>query len=41
MIVIDLLFAGFITAIGWWGAEHYVIEPYFPPSQEQTETKRK
>jgi hypothetical protein len=39
MIVIDLLFAGFFTCIGWWGAEHYVIEPYFPPSIEQREDK--
>jgi hypothetical protein len=22
---------GFFSAIGWWGANHYVIEPYFPP----------
>jgi hypothetical protein len=41
MLVVELIFAGFCTAIGWWGAEHYVIEPYFPPSIEQTEEKKK
>jgi hypothetical protein len=23
---------GFFSAIGWWGANHYVIEPHFPKS---------
>lgn len=36
-MVLELLCVGFFTAIGWWGAEHYVIEPYFPPSIEQVE----
>jgi hypothetical protein len=40
MVIAELVFAGFFTAIGWWGAEHYVIEPYFPPSIEQTEEKK-
>jgi hypothetical protein len=22
---------GFFSAIGWYGANHYVIEPYLPP----------
>lgn len=22
---------GFFSAIGWYGANHLVIEPYFPP----------
>lgn len=29
-MVVELLIAGFFSAIGWWGANHYVIEPYFP-----------
>jgi hypothetical protein len=40
MLIIELVFAGFFSAIGWWGAEHYVIDPYFPPSIEQTEQAR-
>ena len=31
MIVLELLFAGFFSAIGWWGANHYVLEPYLEP----------
>jgi hypothetical protein len=31
-MVIEVIFVGFLSAIGWWGANHYVIEPYFPPS---------
>ena len=30
---------GFLSAFGWWGANHYVIEPYFPPPIEKKETK--
>jgi hypothetical protein len=42
-MIIELLLAGFFTAFGWWGATHYVIEPYFPPSIEKkndTEEKK-
>jgi hypothetical protein len=39
-MIAELLIAGFFTAIGWWGANYYVIEPYFPPSVKQTETKK-
>ena len=30
MVIVELLFAGFISAIGWWGANYYVITPYLP-----------
>jgi hypothetical protein len=33
--IIEIVFVGFFSAIGWWGANHYVIEPYFPPSIEK------
>jgi hypothetical protein len=39
-MIIEWVFVGFFTAIGWWGAEHYVIEPYFPASIEQKEGKK-
>jgi hypothetical protein len=29
-MVIEYIFIGFLSALGWWGANHYVIEPYFP-----------
>ena len=38
-MIAELLIAGFFTAIGWWGANHYVIEPYFPTELKQTEKK--
>jgi hypothetical protein len=31
-MIIEIFFYGFITAFGWWTANHYVIEPHFPPS---------
>ena len=34
MIASALIF-GFFSAFGWWGAEHYVIEPHFPPKIEK------
>ena len=34
MIGAALVF-GFFSAFGWWSAEHYVIEPYFPPKIER------
>jgi hypothetical protein len=30
MFILEYLAVGFITAFGWWGANHYVIEPHFP-----------
>jgi len=29
-MIIEYIIIGFLSAIGWWGANHYVIEPYFP-----------
>jgi hypothetical protein len=40
-MIIDYLLIGFFSAIGWWGANHYVITPYFPQDEEQTEQVRK
>lgn len=39
-MVVELLIAGFFSAIGWWGANHYVIEPYLPPPIERKEVKK-
>jgi len=36
-MILELVLYGFFTAFGWWGANHYVIEPYFP--QSTTEKK--
>ena len=31
--------AGFFSAFGWWGANHYVIDPYLEPKTEQVTKK--
>ena len=39
MFVLKLLCVGFFSAIGWWGANHYVIEPYLEPKEVVTGKK--
>ena len=34
-MIIEYIFIGFLSALGWWGANHYVIEPYAPPPIER------
>ena len=29
-MVIEWILFGFFSAIGWWGANYYVIAPYLP-----------
>jgi hypothetical protein len=26
-MIVEMLMYGFVSAFGWWGANHYVIEP--------------
>jgi hypothetical protein len=40
-MIFEIFAYGFITAFGWWSANHYVIEPYFPPPIEKVELKNK
>ena len=42
MVVLELIMAGFFSALGWWGANHYVVDPYLEPkvTVEQKETKQ-
>ena len=40
-MIIEYVLVGFFTAFGWWGANHYVIEKYFPENTEQTEQAKK
>ena len=35
ILVATWVTVGFFSAIGWYGANHYVIEPYFPPPIEK------
>ena len=39
MLIAEYIVIGFLSAIGWWSANHYVIEPYFPPSTIKKEEK--
>jgi hypothetical protein len=34
-MILEIVMWGFLSAFGWWGAQHYVIEPYFPPPIER------
>jgi hypothetical protein len=40
-MIVECIFIGFLSALGWWGATHYVIEPYAPPPivRKKEETK--
>jgi hypothetical protein len=29
--ILELLVGGFFSAIGWWGANHYVVDKYLEP----------
>ena len=29
-MVIEYIFIGFLSALGWWGANYYVITPHLP-----------
>ena len=40
-MILEVFLYGFITAFGWWSANHYFIEPYFPPPIEKVESKNK
>jgi hypothetical protein len=35
MLALEYVIIGALSAIGWWGANHYVIEPYAPPPIER------
>ena len=40
-MIVEFLLYGFISAFGWWTANHYVIEPYFPPPIEKKVEEKK
>lgn len=39
--IAECLVVGFLSAIGWWSANHYVIEPYAPPPIERKKEETK
>ena len=41
-MVIEYIFIGFLSALGWWGANYYVITPYLPePVFKETKVETK
>ena len=38
-MIAELLIGGFFSAIGWWSANHYVIEPVFEGKPATVERK--
>jgi hypothetical protein len=40
-MVAELFLYGFISAFGWWTANHYVIEPHFPDPIEKKIAEKK
>jgi len=38
--MVEIFIYGFISAFGWWTANHYIIEPHFPPAIEKKEEKK-
>ena len=29
-MIVEYIFIGFLSALGWWSANYYVITPYLP-----------
>jgi hypothetical protein len=42
-MITEMLLYGFVSAFGWWGANHFVIEPMFekPASMEKEKQEQK
>lgn len=38
-MILEILAYGFFSAFGWWSANHYIIEPYFPDPIEKKVSK--
>jgi hypothetical protein len=41
MAILEVIVYGFLTALGLCGANHYLIEPYFPPPIERKVEEKK
>lgn len=39
MLALEYILVGALSAIGWWGSNHYLIEPYFPEPIPKVEKK--
>ena len=41
MLVLTWITVGFFSAVGWWGANYYVIGPYLPEPEYSYAAKHK
>ena len=42
-MIVEYIIIGFLRALGWWGANYYVITPYLPEpvfAEKTVETKK-
>lgn len=39
-VIAELLVGGFFSALGWWSANHFVVEPYLDPNPVSLEKKQ-
>jgi hypothetical protein len=39
-VIAELLIGGFFSALGWWSANHYVVEPFLDPNPATMEKKQ-
>ena len=40
-MIFEMFLWGVMSAFGWWTANHYVIEPHFPPPIERKKEEPK
>jgi hypothetical protein len=39
-MILEIITWGFFSAVGWWGANYYLIDPYFPKHETKVELKQ-
>lgn len=39
-MILEIVMWGFFSAIGWWGANYYVVDPYLPKHDTKIEIKQ-
>lgn len=36
-MILEIVMWGFFSAVGWWSANYYLIDPYFPKHETKIE----
>ncbi len=39
-MILEIVMWGFFSAVGWWGANYYLIDPYFPKNETKIENQQ-